>query len=173
MGIGVGTFTLMGQIAFTLNIKAEAQKSTRSKDYDTHPLERGGAQHYHLTDLPVYGIGRSFETFGWVPPMIVGWGETSSCATLWGCGMVHRGKNTVNGSKNPQFPPVMCVLCVLCARFAQMPPRHGGCSQARPQAIMQSRFGWPMLPTSGPTAERIRMIDVIAVLFFGGGQGGG
>ena len=28
---------LMGQIAFTLNIKAEAQKSSRSKDYNTLP----------------------------------------------------------------------------------------------------------------------------------------
>ena len=77
VGIAVGAFALTGQIAFTLNIKAKAQKSGRSEDYGTLPLERGGAQHYRSTDLPVYGIGRSFETFGWVPPVTMGWGETS------------------------------------------------------------------------------------------------
>ena len=84
VSIGVGAFTLTEQIAFSLNIKAKAQKSTRSEDYNTLPSEREGAQHYHSTDLPVYGIGRSFETFGWIPPVTVGWGETSGCATLWG-----------------------------------------------------------------------------------------
>ena len=114
VGIGAGTFTLTGQIALTLNIKAEAQKSVRSEDYGTLPSEREGAQHCRSTDLPVYGIGRSFDTFGWVPPVTVGGGETSRCATLWGSSMVHRSKNIANGSKNPQFLPVMCVLCALC-----------------------------------------------------------
>ena len=114
VGTGVGTFTLTGQIAFTLNIKAEAQKSVRSEDYGTLPSEQEGAQRYRSTDLPVYGIGRSFETFEWVLPMTVGWGETSGCATLWGCSMVHRGKNIVNGSKKTQFFPVMRALCALC-----------------------------------------------------------
>ena len=69
---------------------------------------------------------RSFETFGWVLPGTMGWGETSGCATLWGCSMVHRGKNIVNGCKNTQFPPVMKAPCVLCACCAQTPPRcHG------------------------------------------------
>ena len=74
-----------GQIAFTLDIKAEAQKSARSEDYSALPSEREGAQLYSSTDLPVYGIGRSFETFGWVRPVTVGWVETSGCATLWVC----------------------------------------------------------------------------------------
>ena len=30
--------------------------------------------------------------------------------------MVYRGKNIFNGSKNPQFLPVMCVLCARCAQ---------------------------------------------------------
>ena len=34
--------------------------------------------------------------FLWVSPVTVVWGETSGCATLWGCSMVHRGKNIVN-----------------------------------------------------------------------------
>ena len=41
--------------------------------------------------------------------------------------MVHRGKNIVNGGKNPQFLPVMCalcVLCVLCVRCALTPPKQ-------------------------------------------------
>ena len=74
VGIGVGTFVLMRQMAFTLNIKAEAQKSTRSEDCGALPSEQEGAQHYRSTDLPVCGIRRSFETFGWVPPVTVGWG---------------------------------------------------------------------------------------------------
>ena len=52
-------------------------------------------------------------------PVTVGWGETSGCATLWGCSMVHRGKNIVNGSKNLQFLPAMCALCVPCPRRAR------------------------------------------------------
>ena len=100
VGIGVGTFTLTMQI-FTLNIKAEAQKSARSEDYGMPPPEREGAQHYRSTHLPIYGIGRSFETFGWVPPVTLGWGGTSGCATLWGCSIFHTGKNIVNGSNSP------------------------------------------------------------------------
>ena len=108
-------------MAFTLNIKAEAPKSARSEDYGMLPSEREGAQQYHSTDLPVHGIARSFETIGWVLPVTVGCGEISGCVTLWGCSMVHRGKNIVNGSKNPQFLPVMCAPC---ARCAQMPPMN-------------------------------------------------
>ena len=66
---GVGTFTLTRQITFTLNIKAKAQQRARSKGYGRLPWEQEGAQHSRLTDLPVYGIGRLFEAFGWVPPM--------------------------------------------------------------------------------------------------------
>ena len=29
---------------------------------------------------------------------------------LWGCSMVHGGKNIANGSKNTQFPPIMRVV---------------------------------------------------------------
>ena len=90
VGIGIGTFALTGQIAFMLNIKAEVQKSARSEDYGTLLSRQEGAQHYRLTDLPVCGIGRSFETFGWVPPVTVSWGETLGRATLWGCSMVHK-----------------------------------------------------------------------------------
>ena len=39
----------------------------RSKDYGTLLSEREVAQHYRSTDLPVYGIGRSFETTGGAP----------------------------------------------------------------------------------------------------------
>ena len=99
--------------------KSKAQKRARSEDYGTLPSEREGAQHYRSTDLPVYGIGRSFETFGWVPPMSVGWRQTSGCATLLGCSMVHRGKNIVNGSKKSPFILVMCALCVLCPQCAR------------------------------------------------------
>ena len=126
---GVGTFTLTGQITFTLNIKAEAQKRMHSEDHGTLPSEREGAQHYCSTDLPVYGIGRSFETFGWVPPMTKGWGETRGCATLWGCSMVHKGKNIVNGSKKIPNLSLQCarrartvrVVPALCTRCAQTP----------------------------------------------------
>ena len=126
--IRVGVFALTGQIAFALNIRAQAQKRVRSEDYCTLPSEREGAQHYRSTNLPVYGIGRSFETFGWVPPVTVGWGETSGFATLWGCSMVHRGKNIVNGNENPQFLLVMCALCPHCACFAR--PVRALCTSA-------------------------------------------
>ena len=122
VGIEVGTSTLTGQIAVTLNIKAEAHKSVHSKDYGTILSKREGVQHYCSTGLPVYGIGRSFETFGWVPPVTVGWGETSGCATLWRCSMVHKSKNIVTGSENPQFRSVMCAPCVRCACCAQTHP---------------------------------------------------
>ena len=131
----------MSQMAFTLNIKAEAQKSIRSEDYGTLTTERERAQHHRSPDLPVYGIGRSFKTFGWVPPLTVGWGETSGCATLWGCSVVHRGNKIVNCSKNPQFPLAMCALCVVCARRAQMPP--GQCvSWRRGEVVSRGARGW-------------------------------
>ena len=118
---------VMGQIAFALNIKAEAQKSAqksaRFEDCGTLLSEREGAQQYRSTDLSVYGIGRSFETFGWVPPVTVGWGETSGCETLWGCSMVARGKNIVDGSKNPQFLLVMYACCVRAVHYP--PPPKG------------------------------------------------
>ena len=56
------------------------------------------------------------------------------CPTLWGCSMVHIGKNIANCSKTPQFLPAYArcaravrVLCrqapmgriVCCARYAQ------------------------------------------------------
>ena len=130
VGTGVGTFTLMGQIAFTLNIKAEAQQRMRS-EATAHPSEREEAQHYRSTDLPVYDIGRSFETFGWVPPMTKGWGETSGCATLWGCSMVHRGKNIVNGSKKSPISPCnvravrsLCPRRACCARAVHKRPQR-------------------------------------------------
>ena len=57
--------------------------------------------------------------------MTKGWGETSGCATLWGCSMVHRGKNIVNGSKKSPISPcnvrAVPALCVLCPRCAQTP----------------------------------------------------
>ena len=108
-----------GHITFMLNIKAGAQKSTRSEDYGTLPSQREGAQQYRSTGLPIYGIGRSCETFGWVLPVTMGWAETSGCATLCGCSMVHRGKSIVNGSKNTQFP---CAMCVRHARTVHKSP---------------------------------------------------
>ena len=90
--------------------KPRPKRARAPKIYGTLSSEQQGAQHNRSIDLPVCGIGRSLETFGWVPQVTVGWAETC-CATLWGCGMVHRGQNIVNSSKNPQFPPVMCALC--------------------------------------------------------------
>ena len=39
-------FALTGLIAFTLNIKAGAQKSVCSEDYGKLPSQQEGAQHY-------------------------------------------------------------------------------------------------------------------------------
>ena len=67
-----------------------------------------------------------FETFGWVPPMTKGWGETSGCATLWGCSMVHRGKNIVNGSKKSPISPcnvrAVRAPCPCCAHAVHKRP---------------------------------------------------
>ena len=54
---------------------------------------------------------------GWVHRHLLCWGwvETSGCPTLWGCSMVCIGKNIANGSKDPQFLPVMCAMCARCA----------------------------------------------------------
>ena len=35
--------------------------------------------------------------------------KTSGCATLWGCSMVHRGKNIVNGTPSPCCSPPLVV----------------------------------------------------------------
>ena len=96
--------------AHRLHTQHQSRGPRSRKIYGTLPSEPQGAQHNRSIDLPVCGIGRSPETFGWVPQVTVGWAETC-CATLWGCGMVHRGQNIVNSSQNPQFPPVMCALC--------------------------------------------------------------
>ena len=113
--VGVETFTLTGKSLARSTSKLRPKRACAPKTTS----EREGAQHYRLADLPIYGIGRSFQTFGWVPPVTMGWSKTSGCATLWGCTMVHVGKNIVNGSKNPQFLPVMCALCVRCACCAR------------------------------------------------------
>ena len=64
--------------------------------------------------------------------MTKGWGETLGCATLWGCSMVHKGKNIVNGSKkSPIYPcnaravPALCALCPRCARVVHKRPLGG------------------------------------------------
>ena len=139
VGIRVGTLALAGQITFTLNIKAEAQKSAHSEDYGTFLSEQDGPQHCRSTDLPVCGIGRSFETFGRVLPVIVGWGEALGCATLLGCSMAHKSRNIVSGSKYARFPPVMCALCARCAKT---PPRGDNVpnSGSRPTTSPQGVF---------------------------------
>ena len=48
------------------------------------------------------------------PPPTSKVGGATSC-DIW----VHRGRNIVHGSKNPQFLPIMCALCVPCACCAQ------------------------------------------------------
>ena len=134
--------------------QAVAQKRARSKDSGTLPSEREGAQHYRSTDLLVYGTGRSFETFGWVPPMTVGWRQTSGCATLWGCSMVHRGKNIVNGSK--KYPIYPCNVravhqrpqCMSCIQYMHWIRRGGA---ARPGPCMRSP---PQPPPPPPSFDR-------------------
>ena len=58
--------------------------------------------------------------------MTKGWGETSGCATLWGCSMVHRGKNIVNGSKkSPNSPCNVRAVPALYAHCAQTSSGRG------------------------------------------------
>ena len=56
----------------------------------------------HVLSTMLYGaIQVAIRGLGWPGEG----GETSGCATLWGCSMVHRGKNIANGSqKSPMSP---------------------------------------------------------------------
>ena len=63
---------------------------------------------------------------------------------LWGCSMVHKGKNIANGSKNPQFPPVMCAPCPRRARTVHKRPLGclGRCNTIYPCPCWSAWWLW-------------------------------
>ena len=51
-------------------------KRGRAPKTTAHSCENEKGRNTTVRPICLYGIGRSFETFGWVPPMTKGWGET-------------------------------------------------------------------------------------------------